>query len=90
MYKLRIFNGTCSAITLVADGVEDVVIGAKEYGNMEVDANARFGTDAFYVQEEGAWYCKTEQCGSLADLEVYREDNDLQQEGLEVQEEYNS
>ena len=76
MSILRIFNGTCSAITIVLDGLEDTVIGAKDYANVVVDKDTVFGSDSFYVQEEGAWYGKWEQCDSGADLEVYKEYND--------------
>ena len=88
----KIFNGSNRAITVVTD-LKDVVIPAGHTVKMELSEGAVFNTPdgSFYVEEEGAFYVKyadTENCSSGADIEIYQADEELQEEGLAVQEMY--
>jgi len=67
----KIFNGENFDITVVTD-LRDVVIPAKSYAEVAIPENVTFNSDSFYVQEEGDFYAKTENCGSGADIEIYR------------------
>lgn len=81
--KMRIFNGEDVAITIVSDGNADVVIQPKEYATVEIDHVSKgnqdgvhnFGSDSFYVEEEGAWYGNwkgEDSMSTVADLEIYK------------------
>ncbi|MHB8122613.1 MAG: hypothetical protein ACYDG4_10710 [Desulfuromonadaceae bacterium] len=67
----KIFNGENFEITVVTD-LQDVVIPAKSYAEVAIPENVTFNSDSFYVQEEGDWYAKSENCGSGADIEIYK------------------
>ena len=71
---MRIYNGENMDITLVTD-LGDTVIPAKTMVEVEIpeDAILSLKDDTMYVQEEGSWYSKTEQCHTGADMEIYSE-----------------
>jgi hypothetical protein len=54
---------------VVTDGNQDTVI--DPHGFAEIGVNAAFNTGDFYIQEDGSWYAKYENCHSGADMEVY-------------------
>jgi hypothetical protein len=68
--KMNIFNGESRAITVVTDYGE-VIIPPHESRIVEVDEDAQFSQETFYVEEEGSWYIKTESCHTGCDAEVY-------------------
>ena len=71
---MKIFNGENIDITLVTD-LGDTVIPAKTTVEVEVSEEAilNLKDDSMYVQEEGNWYSKTENCFTGADMEIYSE-----------------
>lgn len=68
---MKIYHAENVAITVVSEGNADVVIPAKEFAVIE--AVLPFNTPEFYVEEEGEWYAKVENCTSGADVEIYLE-----------------
>jgi len=69
----KIFNGENTDITIVTD-LGDTVIPAKEIVEVEIPETAVFGTDNFYVEEQGSWYSNRKgvhSCESGADMEIY-------------------
>ena len=66
----KIYNGENFDITVVID-LQDVVIPAKSYTEVVIPENVTFNSDSFYVQEEGNFYAKYENCHSGADIEIY-------------------
>jgi len=70
MKKLDIFNGESRTITVITDYGE-VIIPPYESRIVEVDEGAQFNQEAFYVEEEGSWYIKTEGCHTGCDAEIY-------------------
>ena len=72
---MKIYNGENIDITLVTD-LGNTVIPAKEIKEVEVpeDAILNLKDDSMYVQEEGNWYSKTENCETGADMEIYNEE----------------
>ena len=72
---MKIYNGENIDVTLATD-LGDTVIPAKTTVEVEVPETAILSLkdDTMYVQEEGMWYSKTEQCHTGADMEIYRED----------------
>jgi len=71
---MKIYNGENIDITLVTD-LGDTVIPAKTTVEVEIpeDAILNLHDHTMYVQEEGNWYSKTEQCFTGADMEIYLE-----------------
>jgi len=69
----KIFNGELTDITVVTD-LCSVVIPAKGIVEVEIPEDAVFGTDTFYVEEEGSWYANhkgVNSCESGAEMEIY-------------------
>jgi len=71
---MKIYNDENIDITVVTD-LGDTVIPSKEIVEVEIpeDAILNLKDDSLYVQEEGNWYSKTEQCFTGADMEIYSE-----------------
>ena len=70
MKNLEVYNGENITITVVTD-----------YGSFKIQPNsstavkvaedAIFNTADFYVEEEGNWYAKTENCNTNCNIEIY-------------------
>jgi len=73
--NMKIYNGENINITIVTD-LGDTIIPAKTTVEVEIpeDAVLNLHDASMYVEEEGSWYSKTEQCGTGADMEIYSED----------------
>ena len=70
--KKRLFNGEGYDITVVTD-LGDIVIPERTIMEVEIPEGVQFNSDSFYIQEDGLWYIKTENCFTGADMEIYSE-----------------
>ena len=71
----KVYNGENIDITVVTD-LGNTVIPSREIVEVEIPEDAVFGTDTFYVEEQGSWYSNikgTHSCESGADMEIYLE-----------------
>jgi hypothetical protein len=73
MKELDIYNGENTVITVVTDFGE-FVIPAKESRLVKMEDDAEWNTGDFYVQEEGSWHAKDNNCFTGCDLEIYDTD----------------
>jgi len=76
MKKLDIFNGESREITIITNYCK-ITIPPRESRIVEVDKDAKFNQEGFYVEEEGSWYIKTKNCYSMCDAEIYDGDANI-------------
>lgn len=69
--EIRVHNGENMDITVVTDYC-NVTILAKSSAIVEVDEDAEFNSGEFYVEEDGDWYAKADNCYTGADIEIYK------------------
>lgn len=71
----KIYNGTGATITIITDGNADLVIEPECFGKVNLSADADFNAPngSFYVEEEGNFYAKHDNCQTGADIEIYLE-----------------
>ena len=70
----KIYNGTDSSITVIVGG-NDIYIPMYGFADAEIPEGAVFNNPdgSFYVEDEGNFYAKTENCHTVADIEIYAE-----------------
>jgi hypothetical protein len=68
MGKVRVFNGSNEVITVVTNFNNDTVMEPKTFA--EVETEAAFNSDDFYVENAGRWRGKVNGTTG-ADVEIY-------------------